>query len=554
MSIRTGLSIGVSLVAVAVAAALGTTLSGMDRTSDYKFFDELIEVKTIISQRYVEEADEKKLKEGALKGMVEALNDPYTVYVPPTEKREFNKDLTGEYVGIGAQVNTQTGWLVIVSPLEDSPAFRAGLMADDKVLEIDGKTTKDLSVEKCVELLSGQPGTIVKLLIERKGAQLPIIEITRNRIKTRAIKGYHRRDDNAEQWRFLIDPATKIAYVRMTQFTPNVSGELFEALKSVGADKGELKGLVLDLRFNPGGLLSEAEAIADLFLEEGVIVSTRGRSFPERVSRAQKPGTLPDFPMAILLNGQSASASEVLSGALVENNRAIVVGSRSYGKGSVQSVMEIPSGGGSEIKITEQGYYLPSGRSITRKDESSTWGVDPTEGFYVPMSDEELVEMMGVRRKQEILSASGGASNEEQWDNATWVLDHLKDKQLAAAVEAVRLRIESGEWKPTGEKGTETGSIAGAELKASREYRERLMRELERAEKRIMALESATPDDKRADTTDLWDDAIDLKDGSLQVRDKDGKIVATFKITGNRLERWLFDADIEKTETSGKPE
>ncbi|MFN9993021.1 MAG: S41 family peptidase, partial [Phycisphaerales bacterium] len=170
MSIRTGLSIGVSLVAVAVAAALGTTLSGMDRAGDYKFFDELIEVKTIISQRYVEEADEKKLKEGALKGMVEALNDPYTVYVPPTEKREFNKDLTGEYVGIGAQVNTQTGWLVIVSPLEDSPAFRAGLMADDKVLEIDGKTTKDLSVEKCVELLSGQPGTIVKLLIERKGA------------------------------------------------------------------------------------------------------------------------------------------------------------------------------------------------------------------------------------------------------------------------------------------------------------------------------------------------------------------------------------------------
>lgn len=547
MAVKRNMVFEVSLVAVLGAAVLGSTLAIANRTGDYKFFDELIEVKSIIAQRFVDNADEKKLKQGAIKGMVEALDDPYTIYVPPTEKREFNKDLTGEYVGIGAQVNTNTGYLVIVSPLEDSPAFRAGLMADDKVLEIDGKTTKDLTVEQCVELLSGQPKTVVKLLIERKGEQIPIIEITRDHIKTRSIKGYHRSAANAEEWNYLIDPESHIAYVRMTQFTPNVANELFAALHSVGAEKGELKGLVLDLRFNPGGLLAEAEAIADLFLNEGIIVSTRGRSFPERVSRAEKPGTLPDFPMAVLLNGQSASASEVLSGALVENNRAIVVGTRSFGKGSVQSVMEIPGGGGSELKITEQGYFLPSGRSITRKDTSATWGVDPTEGFYVPLTDKELVAMFEVRRKQEVLQASGAqAATEEHWDSADWVLEHLKDKQLAAAVNAVRAKIKTGEWQPTGEKGVSTGEIAGDELRLAREYRERLLRELERTEKRIDSISSGTNVAKKPDSTDLWDDKIDLTDGKLEVSDKDGKVIARFKITGNRLERWLFDADLEK--------
>jgi carboxyl-terminal processing protease len=547
MSIKRNLAFEIPLVGLLGIAVLGSTLAISRRTGDYKFFDELIEVKSIISQRFVEEADEKKLKEGALRGMVEALDDPYTVYVPPAEKREFNKDLTGEYVGIGAQVNTQTGYLVIVSPLEDSPAFRAGLMADDKVLEIDGKTTKDLTVEQCVELLSGQPGTKVNLLIERKGERLPLVEITRDRIKTRSIKGYHRDEKDAEQWKFMIDPANGIAYVRMTQFTPNVGNELFAALRSVGADRGELKGLVLDLRYNPGGLLSEAEAIADLFLEEGVIVSTRGRAFQERVTRAAKEGTLPNFPMAVLLNAQSASASEVLSGALVENNRAIVVGTRSYGKGSVQSVMEIPGGNGSEIKITEQGYYLPSGRSITRKDNSPTWGVDPTEGFYVPVTDKEVIDMFEVRRKQEVLQAQGGqGAAEEKWDDAAWVLGHLKDKQLTAAVEAIRRKLSTGEWQATGEKGIESGAIAGDELRVSREYRERLLRELERTEKRIDAIESGTKVAAKPDTTDLWDDGIDLTDGRLEVRDKDGKVIATFKITGNRLERWLFDADLEK--------
>ncbi len=543
----------VALVSVLGLAVLGSTVALSQRSDDYTFFDELIEVKTILSKRYVESPDEEKLRQGAIKGMVEALNDPYTMYVPPADKSDFNKDLTGEYVGIGAQVNAQDGWLTIVSPLEDSPAFRAGLMADDRVLEIDGKSTRDVRVDDCVKMLVGEPGTEVSLLIERKGERFPL-RIMRDRIKTRSVKGFHRDEANAENWNYLIDPERRIAYIRMTQFTPGVADEVLAGLLSVGADKGQLKGLVLDLRFNPGGLLSEAEAVADLFLEEGVIVSTKGRAYPERVTRARKEGTLPFFPIAVLLNGQSASASEVLSGALVENNRAIVVGTRSYGKGSVQSVMELPSGNGSELKVTEQGYFLPSGRSINRKDSSPDWGVDPSEGYFVPMTDAEMVEMLEVRRREEVIRSAAttaptasGDSGTERWSDPEWIVSALKDKQLAAAIRAVQLKITDGEWKPTGEKTRAGGTLALDELKKTVDFRDRLLRELDRVETRIEALEVASGDaGGQAEPRDLWDNAVVLKGGEVVIRDASGKIVATLSITGEDVERWLLDAAVEK--------
>ncbi|MBI1191329.1 MAG: PDZ domain-containing protein [Tepidisphaera sp.] len=527
---------------------MGQRLAG-GHTDDYSFFDELVEVKQLISQRYVDAPDEKAMREGAIKGMVESLNDPYTIYVPASDQQNFTKDLTGEYVGIGAQVNTQNGWLTIVSPLEDSPAFRAGLMADDRVTEIDGKTTQNMSIDDCIKLLLGEPDTKVKLTIERKGEKLPI-EITRERIKTRSVKGFHRSPTDPEGWDYLIDPARSIAYVRLTQFTPDCSKEVLDALKSVGAEQGKLKGLVLDLRFNPGGLLNEAEEIADDFLESGIIVSTRGRAHEEVVRRANKDGTLPNFPIAILLNGSSASASEVLSGALVENNRAIVVGQRSFGKGTVQSVIELPSGHGSELKMTEQGYYLPSGRSLTRKDNSPTWGVDPTDGFYVPMSDEQLVAMLEVRRKQEVLHAKGeqAGGTSEKWSDPAWVLDYLKDPQLTAAVQAMQAKVDTGEWKKTGEAVGKGTPLAAAELTRLRDYHERLLKEITRAEKRIDTLETADPNlpKDEAKANDLWPDDIDVKGGTLEVKDKSGKIVATLEITGSDLEQALEDASVKK--------
>jgi carboxyl-terminal processing protease len=530
-------------------AVVGSTLAISQRQSDYAFLDELIEIKQIIQSRYVTEPDLNKLRQGAIKGMVEALDDPYTVYVPPVEKGEFNKNLLGEYVGIGAQVNTQDGWLTIVSPLEDSPAYRAGLMAEDRVAEIDGKSTQGLSSDQCVDLLVGEPGTKVKLTIERKGQRLEV-EIVRAAIKTRSVKGFHRDDADGETWQYLIDPQNRIAYVRLTQFTPQCSDEIEAALASVGADKGQLGGLILDLRFNPGGVLREAEAIADLFLKEGVIVSTRGRAFEEKISRATAGGTLPDFPIILLVNGQSASASEVLAGALTENNRAIVLGSRSFGKGTVQTVLEPPSGKGSEIKITEQGYYLPSGRSITRKDDSPTWGVDPTEGFYLPTTDKDVGEMLDARRKEEVLRVSGSKTDTSErgnWSDPAWVLEHLKDKHLSAAVRAMQARITGGSWVPVGEKGPTGLQVSVDELQKARQYRDRLERELFRIDKRVSALEDASGDaGKAASNRDLWADTLDLTGGVMEIRDKDGKVVTILDITGNNLERWLVDADVKK--------
>jgi carboxyl-terminal processing protease len=534
-------------------ATLGQRLAS-GHADDYSFFDEIVEVKQLISQRYVDVPDDKALREGAIKGMVEALNDPYTIYVPASDQQNFTKDLTGEYVGIGAQVNTQDGWLTIVSPLEDSPAFRAGLMADDRVAEIDGKTTQNLPIDECIKLLLGEPGTKVTLTVDRKGQKIPI-EIERERIKTRSVKGFHRSATDPQGWDYVIDPARSIAYVRLTQFTPNCSDEVLDALKAAGADKGQLKGLVLDLRFNPGGLLNEAEQIADYFLESGIIVSTRGRAHEEVVRRAQKEGTLPNFPIAILLNGNSASASEVLSGALVENNRAIVVGQRSFGKGTVQSVIELPSGKGSELKMTEQGYFLPSGRSLTRKDDSPTWGVDPTDGFYVPMTDEQLIAMLEVRRKQEVLHAKGEAAPaEEKWNDPEWVLADLKDPQLAAAVRAVQLKVDSGEWKPTGEPVGKGTPLAAAELSKLRQFHDRLLKEVTRTEKRIDTIESADPNLPKEDASakDFWADTLDLKGGTVEVKDKDGKVIATLQITGANLEQALEDADVKKLDADKK--
>ncbi len=543
---------------------LAATLAATQRISslsadDYKFFDELVEVKHIISQRFVDSPDEKLLRQGAIQGMVEALNDPYTVYVPPSNKTEFNKDLTGEYVGIGAQVNVQDGWLTIVSPLEDSPAFRAGLMADDRVTAIAGTSTENKNVNDCVDLLMGEPGTPVKLSIERKGQKLDI-EVIRDRIKTRSVKGFHRSESDSAQWEYMLDASHKIGYLRLTQFTPKCSDEIKAAMLSLGADKGELKGLVLDLRYNPGGLLNEAEEIADLFLKEGVIVSTRGRAYPEVVRKAKAEGTLPDFPMTVIVNGSSASASEVLSGALVENNRAIIVGTRSYGKGSVQSVLELPSGNGSELKITEQGYYLPSGRSISRKDDSDHWGVDPSDGFYVPMTDAETIAMLEARRKEEVLryakekggdaaavAAAKDGTSAVNWAEADSVLASLKDPQLTAAVKALQLRLDTGSWQPTGEAHKQSARIAATEMQKLNQYQQRLLRELTRTEKRIVALETPAGDEA-IKPADLWASDVDVTGGVMEIRDKDGKLVAKLDITSNSVKRWLTEAEVKKHE------
>ncbi len=537
-----------TLLGVLGVAAAGSTVA-LTRP-DYAFFDPLIGVKSLISQRYVTQPDEKALQIGAINGMLETLNDPYTVYVPPADTKEFSKELTGDFVGIGVQVDTKDGWLTVVTPLEDSPAFDAGITADDRIVEVEGKSTFGLTSDQCVAMLQGEPGTPVNLVIERQGKRTPMT-LNRKRVIAKTVKGFHWDGGvggNKGSWQYFVDARRKIAYLRLTQFTPTSADEVAEALKAIGADKSEVGGLILDLRWNPGGVLEDAIAIADMFLSEGIIISTKGRAHPDDVVRAQKEGTLPDFPMTVLINGSSASASEVLTGALVENKRAIAVGTRSFGKGKVQGVHTISPGGG-ELKVTEQMYYLPSGRCIQRTDDSAEWGVDPNPGFYVPMTDDETIAMTRVIREQTTIGGDQHASAADKWSDPAWIMDRLKDPQLAAALKAIEVKIDNGEWKPTGQELPPSKSLAGLELARQTKLRDRLEKELVKIDKRIDSLETAAPEEAKKD---LWPDTTDVVGGHLDVYDKDGKLIAKLNITGPDLERWLIDAEVKKAEEPAK--
>lgn len=460
--------------------------SGLARRSPYAFFDPLVEVHDLILRRFVDPPDEQAMQQGAIEGMISALGDPYTTYIPASDTREVAKQLTGDYVGIGVQVAVRDGWLTVVSPLDDSPAFHAGILADDRIVEIEGRSTFGLSADECMRLLTGEAGQPVSLVVERRGQRLRFT-LVRQRVVARTVTGFRRAAGDAGGWEYVLDPARRIVCLRLTQFTPTTADDLRATLESLNAWHGGVGGLILDLRFNPGGVMQEAAHVADLFLSSGVIVSTRGRKGSGEIVRAREEGTLPPFPVAVLINGGSASASEVVAGALVDNGRAVAVGTRTFGKGLVQAVVSLPSGAG-QLKITEQRYYLPSGRSLHRTDDATEWGVDPTDGFHVPMSDEQIAAMLEVRRRND-RPRPPEERRPEAWSDPAWIARERCDPQLAAALAAVQQRIDTGQWVPTGQPLPARQAFAAEELAHARRQRERLERELARLDERIRRLE-----------------------------------------------------------------
>ncbi len=540
-----------SLIAILGVAVLGSTLRIARMGDDYAFFDPLIEVKHLLSTRAFEQPDSEDLQNGAIQGLVEAVGDPFTVYVPAADSGDFQKDLIGEYVGIGAQVNVQDGYLTIVTPLDGSPALKAGIRAGDKIVEIEGESTLGKSVEECVDLLVGEPGVPVTVTVERDGERSEVV-ITREHINTVQVKGIHRLGEN--EWQFMLDPDRRIGYIWLTQFTPGCATEVKEALDSLGAREGRLAGLVFDLRWNPGGVLSEAVELVDLFVDEGVIVSTRAREGQEDVEVAKKGDTLPDFPLIILLNEFSASASEVFAGALVDHNRAVVLGTRSVGKGSVQSVIPIPSAPGAVLKITDRQYFLPSGRSIQREDDEMMWGVDPTNGFYVPMSQEQTREVIRRRQEEDVIrEAADERDDGSSFADPSWIEETMRDVQLAAAVRAIDARVDTGEWLAPGGEQPVAELAAAAELTRLVDAREQIYRELERLQRRVEALESGTGMAAADVAPDLWDDEVEVEGGTLEVRDAEGSVIAELKITTPTLERWLIGAGVEKADGAETP-
>jgi len=473
------------------------------RSNAYDFFDTIVDVRSELVKNYVEEPDQQQMLEGALEGMITTLNDPFTDYLSPEHLEQFDKQTRAEFSGIGAEISTQDDQLTIVSPLEDSPAFEAGVMAGDVILEIDGQSTEGMNVADAVKNITGPEGTQVKLKLRHLSGEIVEVTITRKRIEIQTVKGFSRDADH--HWNFLIKPEAKIGYIRMTQFSDPTADALKAALDEL---KGQgMKGLILDLRYNPGGLLSSAVRISDMFLSDGRIVSTKGRNSPERVENATKAHDVGEFPMVVLVNEFSASAAEILSGALKDNDRAIIVGTRSFGKGSVQQVMALESGKGA-IKVTTAYYYLPSGRNLHRREKADVWGVDPNDGYYIPMDYEAEREMVKLRRESDILRNNDGESRPEV--TPQWLREKRGDPQLAGALKTILAKVNTGAWKKVGKSNATL--LAFLTEKTNLERRRELMTEsIEEISKKIIELEKEITQRQNGESTDAAEDKSDAE-------------------------------------------
>lgn len=318
-----------------------------DRYSELQTFSKIL---SLIQQYYVEEVDTKKLITGAIKGMLREL-DPHTSYMPPDVYKEFESETSGEFGGLGIEISIQNNILTIISPIEDTPAWNAGIKPGDRVVAIDGQSTKGFSLVEASTALKGKNGAKIILSVIRDSSEKPIdITIIRGRVKIKSVKAT------------LLDDG--YIYVKLTSFIENTSADLEKVLTEFKSkQRAGIEGVLLDLRRNPGGLLDQAIKVSDLFLKDGIIVSTIGRDPKNKeVSYASKRALFGDVPVVILVNEFSASASEIVAGALQDNKRAIVVGARSFGKGSVQSAIKL--GDGSGLKLTVARYFTPSGVSI----------------------------------------------------------------------------------------------------------------------------------------------------------------------------------------------
>lgn len=423
------------------------------RADLYQEFETLAVVVEKIRDNYVEEVDEKDILEGALRGALRSL-DGYSAYISPDDFEEFRTQTKGEFQGLGIEIGIRDHWLTVIAPIEGTPAWRAGIRPGDRIVKIEGKSTEKMSTMDAVKVLRGKKGTKVAITIVHEGERKMIdLTITRDVIPLISVRGYRRKDE-AGHWDHFVDPEHKIGYIRLNAFQENSVKDLDKAVAELQSEG--MKGLVLDLRFNPGGLLSTAVNVADRFLEEGVVVSTRGRAVRSVSYKAHKFGTYKNFPLAILVNNWSASASEIVAGAIQDHRRGIIVGERTFGKGSVQNVIPL-RGGKSALKLTTARYYTPSGRSIHRKEENGEGGLVPDivvetdtkqevniqrlwQKLGTPPSpkkeDEEKAEKEKPMSEAPELKETPDVE-EEKTDKP----DEFKDEQLARAVDALKVMV-----------------------------------------------------------------------------------------------------------------
>ena len=485
-----------------LAALAGMLVTAQIQPTWARTTDPLDQLKLLVGVRYdlvsdyVTEPDQQRLLEGAVRGMIQTLDDPYTTYFTPEEFADFNKSVSGSFFGIGAevQIDTDTERVEIVTPLEDSPAWNAGVRAGDLILEIDGEDTEGMKLSEAVKRLTGDRGTQVTVRVRHRDGEEEGITITRDRITVSTVRGFTRGDD--QRFDYWLDPDRKVAYVRLTQFNENSVRELEEVLRTLKVD--DAAALIFDLRFNPGGLLPAAEAVSDMFLEPGQpVVSVRGRSVQEeRFTARSEPIFDPDMPVVVLANEASASAAEIVTGALKENQRAFVVGTRTFGKGSVQRMKSLGPDLGA-LKLTNAYYYLPSGRNIHRlpildedADVEKTWGVDPSEHAYVPMTADQFEAMREAKRNLDNVDLRARVDAAEV--DADYIRTTMSDPQLAAALEAVGGYLREGSWPEVGQNNSDA-IVARQEREALVRAQSRLQEQLDAVRAELAALDVVPP-------------------------------------------------------------
>jgi carboxyl-terminal processing protease len=351
---KIALAAGAALLLLSPAASTWSASSDSTHDQAFALFQDVL---ARVKQDYVEDVSEKTLIESAVKGMVSSL-DPHSSYMDPKEYREMQVETRGEFGGLGMQVTLENGLVKVVSPIDDTPAARAGMKPGDLISAIDGQPVTGLSLSEAVEKMRGPIGSTIKLTVRRANQEAFDISLTRAEIKVDSVKAQMQGED--------------VGYIRITSFTEQTYDGLEKAINGFkDKSKGKLRGIVLDLRNDPGGLLDQAVRVAGAFIEKGQIVSIRGRNGRETQHFDASPGDLINgAPMVVLVNGGSASASEIVAGALQDDHRAVVMGTRSFGKGSVQTIMPLPNNNGA-LRLTTALYYTPSGRSIQAK------GIEP---------------------------------------------------------------------------------------------------------------------------------------------------------------------------------
>ncbi|OGR39519.1 MAG: hypothetical protein A2X29_04070 [Elusimicrobia bacterium GWA2_64_40] len=413
----------ITLSALVIGAVFPYVNFAMDKT--YSQLKVIVDVMELIKDSYVDKIDPQKLVYGAAKGMVEELDD-FSQFMEPDVYERVKSDTEGEFGGIGIRVDTREGWLTVVTPLPNTPAWKAEMLPGDKIIKIEGVSTKDMIIDEAIKKLRGKPGTPVKITTAREPADKEAEWITKDLTLVRELI-----KSESVKWRML---DAKTGYIKIVDFTGHATENFNKAMTEL---KGKgMEALVLDLRYNPGGLLSSAVDICKLFMNDNkMIVYTKGRK-PENYQEFRAGGSAPYelLPLVVLVNRYSASASEIVAGAMQDNKRAVIVGERSFGKASVQSM--IPLSDKSALRLTIAKYYTPSGKSIQRDEKAETGGITPDIEIKVPVETEKKL----LQQAEEVYFPGKDEKTEKKKDAA-------RDEMLERAVELLKAREVLGNLK-----------------------------------------------------------------------------------------------------------